>query len=414
MRDLGFLEKLLDGAEVEWKPLGDIAEYSRERISAEELDPSTYVGVDNLLQNRAGRIDSSFVPTSGNLTRFEEGDILIGNIRPYLRKIWLSDRTGGTNGDVLVIHPTGDVLSSRYLFQVLTDERFFEYNIQHSKGAKMPRGSKSQILEFLVPLPCAKEPEKSLAIQGEVVRILESFTELTAELTAELELRKKQYNHYRDQLLTFEDGEVEWKPLEEIAAKVSSGGTPSTGVPAYYGGDIPWLRTQEVDFGEIWDTEIKITEEGLRNSSAKMIPANCVIIAMYGATVGKIGINRIPMATNQACANIQLDARAANPRYVYHYLASKYQFIKSLGSGSQTNINAKIVKGLLVPIPFPDDPERSLAEQARIVAILDKFDTLTTSLKEGLPREIELRQKQYEYYRDLLLSFAKPAEAVEV
>ena len=92
---------------------------------------------------------------------------------------------------------------------------------------------------------------------------------------------------------------VEWKPLGEVSIKISSGGTPKTGVSEYYDGDIPWLRTQEVDFGEIWDTGVKITEAGLKNSSAKWIPKNCVILAMYGATVGKIGINRVAMTTNQ-------------------------------------------------------------------------------------------------------------------
>ena len=194
--------------------------------------------------------------------------------------------------------------------------------------------------------------------------------------------------------------EVEWKTLDEIALKISSGGTPRTGVSEYYNGNIPWLRTQEVDFGEIWDTEIKITDVGLKNSSAKLIPANCVIIAMYGATVGKVGINKIPLSTNQACANIQLDEKIADYRYVFHYISSKYEHIKSLGTGSQTNINAQIIKNYLIPIP-------SLAEQERIVSILDKFDALTSSITEGLPREIELRQKQYEYYRNMLLSFPK-------
>jgi len=129
---------------------------------------------------------------------------------------------------------------------------------------------------------------------------------------------------------------------------------------------------------------------------------------MYGATVGKIAINKIPMTTNQACANIQLDNSLVNYRYVFHFLSSQYEYIKSLGTGSQTNINAGIVKRLQIPIPFANNPEKSLAEQARIVSILDKFDTLTHSISEGLPREIELRQKQYEYYRDLLLSFPKP------
>ena len=90
--------------------------------------------------------------------------------------------------------------------------------------------------------------------------------------------------------------EVEWKTLDEVSKKISSGGTPRTGVLEYYDGDIPWLRTQEVNFGEIFDTEIKITESGLKNSSAKLIPQNCVIVAMYGATVGKIGINKKPKA----------------------------------------------------------------------------------------------------------------------
>src|SRR5690554_6728849 len=140
--------------------------------------------------------------------------------------------------------------------------------------------------------------------------------------------------------------EVEWKSLDEISQKISSGGTPKTGVAEFYDGDIPWLRTQEVDFGEIWDTGVKITEAGVKSSSAKWIPANCVIVAMYGATVGKIGINKIPMTTNQACANINLDEKIASYRYVFHFLSSKYKYIKSLGAGSQTNINAGIVRKL--------------------------------------------------------------------
>ena len=184
----GFLEKLLDGASVKWKPLGKIAEYSKTRIGFDRLDKSNYVGVDNLLQNRGGRIDSNHVPTSGNLTEYQVGDVLIGNIRPYLRKIWLSDRSGGTNGDVLVVHPTGNTVNSRYLFQVLTDEKFWEFNIKHSKGAKMPRGSKPQILQYPIPIPSPENPKKSLAIQAEIVRILDAFTELTTELTTELDL----------------------------------------------------------------------------------------------------------------------------------------------------------------------------------------------------------------------------------
>ncbi|MDN3638413.1 restriction endonuclease subunit S [Simiduia curdlanivorans] len=195
--------------------------------------------------------------------------------------------------------------------------------------------------------------------------------------------------------------EVEWKALDEIAIKISSGGTPKTGVAEFYDGDIPWLRTQEVDFGEIWDTGVKITEAGVKNSSAKWITANCVIVAMYGATVGKIGINKIPMTTNQACANIELDAEIADYRYVFHFLSSQYEYIKSLGAGSQTNINAGIVKKLLIPIPCPDNPKKSLEIQAEIVRILDAFTAITAELTA----ELNLRKKQYNHYRDQLLGF---------
>ena len=188
--------------------------------------------------------------------------------------------------------------------------------------------------------------------------------------------------------------EVEWRTIAEISNKVSSGGTPATSNNSYYeNGNIPWLRTQEVDFKEIWDTDIKITEEGLNNSSAKWIPENCVIIAMYGATVGKIAINKIPLTTNQACANIEVNSEIAHYRYVFHYLMSQYEYIKSLGSGSQTNINAQIVKKIKIPIP-------PLSVQTEIVKILDALTALTSELTS----ELTLRWKQYEYYRETLLS----------
>lgn len=206
-----YRDKLLtfDEGEVEWKTLGEITEYSKTRISSDHVDEANYVGVDNLLQNRAGKADSSYVPTSGNLTEYLEGDILIGNIRPYLKKIWHADRKGGTNGDVLVIHITDERVKPRYLYQVLADDRFFEYNMQHAKGAKMPRGNKPKIMEYSIPIP------KKAAEQERIVAILDKFDALTNSITEglprEIELRQKQYEYYRDLLLSFP------KP-EEVAA----------------------------------------------------------------------------------------------------------------------------------------------------------------------------------------------------
>ena len=270
---------------------------------------------------------------------------------------------------------------------------------------------KGAIEKRLIPIPCPDNPEKSLAIQAEIVRILDTFTALTAELTAELTDRKKQYNYYRDRLLTFEEGEVEWKTLGDVSLKSYSGGTPTAGTSEYYdGGTIPWLRTQEVRFSNIEETEVKITPSALKNSAAKWTPENCVILAISGATAGRSAINKIPLTTNQHCCCLEIDPEKALYRYVFHWVSLNYQNLKGLGQGARGDLNSGIIKGFKIPIPYPSDPQKSLEEQARIVALLDKFDTLTTSISEGLPREIALRQKQYEYYRDLLLTFPKPEE----
>lgn len=189
-----------EGGEVEWRALGEIAAYSKSRISFDKLNENNYVGVDNLLQNRAGKMQSNYVPTSGNLTEFREGDILIGNIRPYLKKIWQADSTGGTNGDVLVIRSCHESILPRYLYQILADENFFEYNMQHAKGAKMPRGNKDAIMKYRLPIPSLNE-------QTRIVSVLDKFDTLTNSISEglprEIELRQKQYEYYRDLLFSF-------------------------------------------------------------------------------------------------------------------------------------------------------------------------------------------------------------------
>ncbi|HBK9513115.1 TPA: restriction endonuclease subunit S, partial [Escherichia coli] len=226
MSEMSYLEKLLDGVEVEWKAVGDIAGYSTTKVDADKLDATSFVGVDNLLADKGGRIDATYQPNTARLTAYEPGDILLGNIRPYLKKVWMAENNGGCSGDVLAIRILADckkIISPEYLYYALSSDSFFSYSMQHAKGAKMPRGSKDAILNYQIPIPCPSAPEKSLAIQSEIVRILDKFTALTAELTAELTMRKKQYNYYRDQLLSFEQGEVEWKTLGEITTKIASG-----------------------------------------------------------------------------------------------------------------------------------------------------------------------------------------------
>lgn len=385
---------LIQGADVEWKPLADVTEYEQPskylvkstKYSDEFKTPVLTAGKTFIL----GYTDE----TDGIKNASVKSVILFDDFTSATRWIDFDFKVKSSATKFITSKNESELLPKFLYYWLMTLQNVEVYAAEHK------RLWISNFSQTKIPIP-------SLEIQQKVVEILDKMTDYVTELTAELTLRKKQYAYYRDQLLTFpsqsdsdESASVKWLTLEEVAKKISSGGTPKTGTKEYYDGDIPWLRTQEVNFGEIWETGVKITEAGVKNSSAKWIPENCVIVAMYGATVGKIGINKIPMTTNQACANIELDETKANYRYVFHYLTSKYEYIKSLGTGSQTNINAQIVKNLKIPVP-------ALSEQKRIVEILDKFDKLTSDLSEGLPREIELRQNQYEYWREQLLSFKK-------
>lgn len=182
-------------------PLGEVGEFSRNRIDSLSLNETSFVGVDNLLQNRNGKTNSKYVPSEGTLTAYQISDILIGNIRPYLKKIWYADNNGGASGDVLVVHIINKNILPRYLYHILADDKFFAYNMQYAKGAKMPRGNKQKIMEYKIPIPPLSEQER-------IVSILDKFDTLTNSISEglpkEIALRRKQYAHYRDRLLNFQ------------------------------------------------------------------------------------------------------------------------------------------------------------------------------------------------------------------
>ena len=186
--------------EVEWKKMSEVSFYPKTRINASELSDNSYIGVENLLKDKLGRTDFTVKP-EGSVIQFIEKDILIGNIRPYLRKIWKSDCKGGTNGDVLCIRvKEPSEVSPDYLFHILSSEKFFLYDIKNSRGAKMPRGDKAAVMDFEIPIPSLEE-------QRRIVSILDRFESLTTSLQsglpAEIAARRQQYEHYRDKLLTF-------------------------------------------------------------------------------------------------------------------------------------------------------------------------------------------------------------------
>lgn len=156
--------------------------------------------------------------------------------------------------------------------------------------------------------------------------------------------------------------------LGEIAEKMYSGGTPSTIRDDFYGGSIPWIRTQEVVFNFIKETEIKITELCLKNSSARFIPINTVIVAMYGNSAGRVALSKIEATTNQACCNIVTNPQISSPYFIFYNLLGRYKEIESKANGAaQQNLSVGVLKELKMILPL-------LSEQKSIAAILTAFD----------------------------------------
>ena len=377
---------------VEWKELGDknVAKLSRGKVMSKQF-----------LEENKGEfpVYSSQTANNGEIGRISSFE----HDGEYIT--WTTDgANAGTvfyrKGKFSITNVCGLVeINSN---QLLTKFVYYYLTISTKKYVSSGMGNPKLMSNVMGKI---KIPILPLEIQEKIVQILDKMTEYVTELTSELTSRKKQYSFYRDKLLSFEDEvyQVEWKTILDVSKKVTSGGTPDRSNSLNYGGSIPWLRTQEVDFREIYGTELSITEEGLANSSAKWIEKNAVIVAMYGATAAKVGIAKIPLTTNQACCNIEVDEDIANYRYVYHWLTYNYEALKSMGQGSQSNINAGVIKSFKIPVP-------SLEIQSRIVQVLDNFDMVCNGLNIGLPKEIELRQKQYEYFRDKLLTFVAEGE----
>lgn len=382
---------------VEWKKLGDLGTF----IRGTGIQKSDFVD-DGYPCIHYGQIHTKYgISTEKTISFISEelykkskkavkGDVVLATTSEDAEGVakpvaWLGDNDVAISGDAFIFHHNQN---GKYLAHVFASHRFNLFKVKHVSGTKVVRITGDSMAKFEFPLPPLSE-------QNRIVGILDTFTESIENLKKQISERKKQYEHYRDQLLDLEGKPgVEMKTVKDLCKNICSGGTPSTSHKEYYNGNIPWLRTQEVDWKNIYDTEIKITNEAIANSSAKLIPVNCVIVAMYGATAAKVAINKIPLCTNQACCNLEIDNRIAIYKYVYQWLCKEYYRIKSMGEGSQNNINGKKIKEYQIPLP-------SIEEQNRIVTILDTFEASIANLEQQLTH----RQKQYEYYRNMLLTF---------
>ncbi|HDS5592567.1 TPA: restriction endonuclease subunit S [Enterobacter hormaechei subsp. xiangfangensis] len=419
MNGLSYLEKLLDGVEVEWLPLGGLGELIRgnglqKKDFAVEGFPAIHYGQLYTHYGLSASCTKSFVSKelAKKLRKAVTNDLLLAttseNDEDVVKPLaWLGGEAA-ISGDMMLFRHSQNVKYLAYFFQ--TDNFQLQKKI-YITGAKVRRVSKDSLSKLLIPIPCPDNPEKSLAIQTEIVRILDTFTALTAELTAELTMRRKQYNYYRDQLLSFEDGEVEWKTLGEIGDFTYGYAAKAQDV-----GDARFVRITDINTdGKLSPTDPMFVEISDGNERYLLAKGD-LLMARTGATFGKTMIfeEDYPAIYAGFLIKLNLSKHIVVPKYYWHFAQSDLfwgQANKLVSGGGQPQFNANALKQVKLPIPYPDDANKSLAEQERIVSILDRFDTIASSITEGLPREIELRQKQYEYYRDLLFSFPKPDAA---
>jgi type I restriction enzyme, S subunit len=373
--------KLLNNTVVEWKTLGEVAELRRGRVISKE----------DLVRNRGDYpVYSSQTAQNGEIGKINTYDFEGEFVN------WTTDGANAgtvfyrkgkfsiTNVSGLIKLNDSSELNYKFLFYWLS----IEAKKHVYSGMGNPKLMSKQVEKILIPIP-------PLHIQTEIVHILDTFTALTAELTAELRAelttRNKQYNYYRDKLLTFEEDEVVWKALGEILHR-----TKGTKI-----------------------TASKMKEMHKENAPLKIFAGGKTFALVKFDDIPEKDINRAPSIIVKSRGIIEFEYydkpfshknemwsyhskdENINIKYIYYFLKTKEPYFQNIGSKMQMpQIAIPDTDKYLISIP-------SINRQNEIVEILDKFDALTNSITEALPREIELRQKQYEYYRNLLLDFPK-------
>ena len=407
------IKKLLEGVEVEWKTLGEITNIlrgkrlTRNLLSANDKYPVFHGGLDPLgyYYNANRPADTVMIINVGASA---------GTVGYSSVDFWSSDGT-------YCIEQMAK-LNNKFLYYFLLGEQY--YLRSRVRVAGIPTLDAFVIEKLQIPIPYPNNLKKSLEIQQEIVRILDSFSMLTAELQAELQARKSQYEYYRNQLLAYPMEESDQSSLRSNRSATSiqnsdnsiqplSTLNPPTGNSVLQPrGKVEWKVLEEV-------VEIKRGKRLIKNQLEKTgkyaVYQNCMIPLGYyhknnviadttfiisAGSAGEIGYSDVDFwaADDVYYFVTKNDLKS---RFLYHFLITQQQKIYSqVRRSSVPRLSKTAFEKLLIPIP-------SLEEQEHIVSILDKFDALTTSLTEGLPKEIELRQKQYEYYRNMLLSFPK-------
>lgn len=331
-----------------------------------------------------------------NLLKVDCGDIVLActseNIDDVAKAVaWLGDEQIVTGGHSVVFKHKEN---PKYIAYFMQTASFFNQKKKYAYGAKVIDIKTDDLAKIIIPIP-------PMPVQEEIVRILDRFADYSAQLQAELQARKAQYEFYRNHLLAFNDDQIPFKPLGEVF-ELRNGYTPSKNNPEFWeGGTIPWFRMEDIrENGRILSDAIQhITPAAIKGKG--LFEANSFILATT-ATIGEHALLIADSLANQQFTNLKVRKSLANllkTKFIYYYMFIVDEFCKN-----NTNVSGfasvDMDKLKRMPIPIPPIPV-----QEKIVAILDRFEALVNDLCCGLPAEIEAVNARYEFYRNHLLSF---------
>lgn len=301
------------------------------------------------------------------------------------------------NQDMKAIVP-GTELLPKYLAHVLRSRGQEILRFARKRGGSVASIDSTKLFSFPIPVP-------PIAVQQEIIRVLDKFAHLEAELESELTARRRQYDLYRDSLITFDKPEVPHLPLGKLA-RILRGASPRP-IQAFQTDDengVPWIKIGDVNAqGKyITATAERITQKG-SEKSRRVYPGDFVL--SNSMSFGRPYLSKIEGCIHDGWLAISDFNESFIPDFLYHLLRSstvQAEFARRAGSGTVQNLNADIVKAVVVPVP-------SMEEQKEVALLLDKFDLLVNDLSVGLPAELNARRKQHEHYRDRLLTFEEAA-----
>jgi len=364
-----------------WKKvkLGDVAlEYSKRINNPSESEFDRFVGSSNINQwdFRVKSWESTDSVTSA-MKLFEPNDYLL--VRRSLYASDFRERAprahfhGVCSGDILTIKENPDEVIDGFLIGVFNSPALWNYVVANASGSITRRIKWRDLANYEFLLPPKDQQAQLAELLWAMDEVIEREREMLEKLTeAKSALQRK----------TFEDGFDNYVTIEKLA-KVYSGGTPNRKINTYWGGNIPWIKTAEVNYQVINEVEEYLTEEGLRNSAAKLVPAGSVLVAMYGqgVTRGRVAITGIEASCNQACGIIET-SDVVTSRFIYSYLEYKYDELRALAHGAnQQNLNLGMIKEFNIPDLDTETKESFLKKKMTIDVNSNQIESKIASSK---------------------------------